>query len=155
MSYLFLLSLFFQQASRHDFKMSVCEIVYAAENQSFGVSFYLFKDDLGSAIYGQSPQNITAEAACDYVLKRFSLSVDGAAQALRFRAIQEKNDQVLVQFDTPKISVHTISGIKVRNTLLVEKFASQANMVYVFYPDETNKQTKIFNTANTSAEFSF
>jgi hypothetical protein len=52
----------------HDFKMSVCEIVYVPENQGFDVKFYLFADDLKAAVYGNpEAAELAAEVAGNYV----------------------------------------------------------------------------------------
>ena len=52
----FLASIFFAfgnaPAADHDFKMSVCEVIYSAESEAFEVKFYLFTDDLTAALHG-------------------------------------------------------------------------------------------------------
>jgi hypothetical protein len=139
----------------HDFKLSVCEIVYAPEKQTFTLKFYLFHDDLKAVLYNNpNAPEIEAKAASEYVLKHFDLSLDGQPQALTYQSIREKNDQVLVEFSTPKISPKANAKLTVRNSLLIEKFRDQINMLYLILP-EKEKKTMMLNATKTEGSFSF
>ena len=139
----------------HDFKMSVCEIIYSPEKEAFDVKFYLFQDDLKAAVYGNPLAEIVeAGAVSAYILKHFYLGLDGQQQTLSYHSLREKNDQVLVQFTTPKISPKTKASITVKSTLLTEKFRDQINMVYLIFPEKSNK-TQMLNATKTEGSFSF
>lgn len=139
----------------HDFKLSVCEIVWSPDQEHFEVKFYIFHDDLREAIYGKpdypklDPTDIST-----YLLKRFEISLSAQPVKLEFSSFREKNDQVLHQFNSPKIRLTPNSKILVKNTLLLEKFRDQINMVYVIFPDKP-KQTQMMNAVKSEVSFNF
>jgi hypothetical protein len=138
----------------HDFKMSVCEIVYVPENQGFDVKFYLFADDLKAAVYGNpEAAELATEVAVNYVLKHFSLTVNGRQHTPVFQSMREKNDQVLLHFTCPGISLRNLEQVNLKNNLLIEKFRDQVNMVYLVLP-EHSKKTLMLNAAKTEGSFS-
>lgn len=139
----------------HDFKMSVCEVVYSPEKEAFDVKFYLFQDDLRTALYGNpNAPAIEEDKAADYLLRHFSLSVNGQQQPIAFQSMQGKNDQVLLQFSTQKIHLQSVATMQVKNSLLIEKFRDQINMVYAILP-KRDKLTQMLNATRTEAGFSF
>ena len=138
----------------HDFKLSVCEIIYTPENEAFDLKFYIFQDDLKATLYNNlNAPEIETKAAGDYILKHFNLSLDGQPQALTFQSIKEKNDQVLVEFTTSKISPKANTKMAVKNTLFLEKFRDQINMLYLILP-EKSKMTLMLNATKTEGSFS-
>ncbi len=141
-------------AADHDFKMSVTEVVYSAETKAFDVKFYLFTDDLTATISGDPNAALPArEAISSYILKHFELNVNGGKQALTFQSIRQKNDQVLATFQTP-VFAQKITKINVKNSLLVEKFREQTNMVYALLPGK-GRETKMLNASITEGQFTF
>ena len=139
----------------HDFKMSVCEMVYAPEKEAFDVKFYLFQDDLKQTLYGnQDVRSIDGEEARDYILKHFEMSANGLKQPLSYQSMREKDDQVLVQFRTAKIPLEGLSGVQVKNSLLTGTFREQINMVYLVLLGKP-KQTLMLNAMRTEGELSF
>lgn len=143
-------------AHEHQFKMSVCEIVYAPQRRAFDVKCYLFQDDLRETLYND-PANglLTADPVSNYILRHLELTVNGQNQALTFRELHTKDDQVLVQFSTNALptSIPTINQLDVKNNLMTDKFSNQVNMVYVYYPTEQSKHTKLFDAQKTQAIF--
>lgn len=138
----------------HDFKMSVTEVVYTQESKVFEVKFYLFTDDLTATISGDPNAALPArEAISNYILKHFELSVNGGKQALTFQSIRQKNDQVLATFQTP-VFTQKITKINVKNSLLIEKFREQTNMVYALLPGN-GRETLMLNAGKVEGEFKF
>ncbi|MBI5914316.1 MAG: hypothetical protein HY842_03000 [Bacteroidetes bacterium] len=151
----FLLPFWSISPADHDFKMSVCEVIYSAESESFEVKFYLFTDDLTAALAGDPNAALPArETISNYILKHFDLTVNGGRQALSFESIRQKNDQVLVQFTTPKVAAKSISKMTVKNSVFTEKFRDQTNMVYVIFPGKP-KLTQVLDAGDTEGEFVF
>ncbi len=141
-------------AADHDFKMSVTEVVYSSETKAFEVKFYLFTDDLTATLTGDKNAPLpNSDAIGKYILQHFEMSVNGGKQGLNFQSIRQKNDQVLATFSTP-VFTQKISKIKVKNSLIVEKFRDQTNMVYALLPNK-GRETKILNAGTTEGEFSF
>jgi hypothetical protein len=146
---------FLLNAKDHDFKMSVCEIVYSTDNEAFDVKFYLFQDDLKAALYNNpDAPTIEGNKASEYILRHFNLNINGQAQSLVFQSLKEKNDQVLAQFSTQKIPLASLSKMQVKNNLLLEKFREQINMVYALLPGR-DKLVQMLNATKTEAGFSF
>lgn len=153
--YLFISILLFAAPAAHDFKMSVCEINYLAEKESFQVRFYIFQDDLKEALYGDPlSDKMEEERVVEYILEKIKIQSDGQPISLAFSEIKEREDQIKVVFNTSKIKAETISKLLVSNQLLLEKFKSQTNMVYVTLPGQT-KKTMILNAGKTDGLFEF
>ena len=155
-SLLFFLPIIHQPASAdHDFKMSVTEVVFSEEKKVFDVKFYLFTDDLTATLTGDPLAPLPAQPTIsNYILNHFELSVNGSKQALTFQSIRQKNDQVLATFSTPVFAKKKISKIDVKNSLLLEKFKEQTNMVYAILPG-SSRETAMLNASKTDGVFSF
>ena len=140
-------------AAEHDFKLSVCEIIYDQPRQSFELKFYLFQDDLRDCLYGNpAAPDLQEKDAVAYIRRHFSLWSNQQQQELTFRSLREKNDQVLVIFNTRQLPLNSQRTLKVQSTVFLEKFRQQTNMIYVIIP-ERSKLTKILNAGRTEGEF--
>jgi hypothetical protein len=138
----------------HDFKMSVTEVVYKEETKAFEAKVYLFTDDLTATLTGDPMAALPASKTIgDYVLKHLELSVNDSKQTLTFQSIRQKNDQVLASFSTP-VFTQKIKKINVKNSLLIEKFREQTNMVYALLPGK-GRETEMLNAGDLEGEFSF
>lgn len=154
----FLFAFFFafghHTAADHDFKMSVTEVIYKPETKAFEVKFYLFTDDLTATLTGDPLASLPAQTnISNYILKHFELSVNGSKQVLTFQSIRQKNDQVLATFSTPVFN-QKIKKINVKNSLLIEKFKEQTNMVYALLPGK-GRETELLNSGAVEGEFNF
>ena len=139
----------------HDFKMSVCEVVYAPSNDNFDVKFYIFTDDLNAALGHEAGAALPGrEEVTQYVQQHFSLQINSVPQALTFYSLRQKDEQVLVQFSTPKLGGATPLKIQVKDNLLVEKFREQSNVVYAILPGKS-KKTAVLDSGKQEAEFGY
>jgi hypothetical protein len=59
----------------------------------------------------------------------------------------------LATFQTP-VFTQKITKINVKNSLLIEKFREQTNMVYALLPGK-GRETKMLNASTTEGAFSF
>jgi hypothetical protein len=142
--------------ARHELKLGICEIVYQPQNEVFELKCYLYQDDLRETLFGAPDAGSLDEGPIrDYILKQVELSVNGQVQKIQFQSLKLKNDQVLAQFTTAKLPAKNCSNLAFKNQLLIEKFKRQVNMVYVFFPDESKKYTKMLDLNTTQAYFSF
>jgi hypothetical protein len=138
----------------HDFKMSVTEVVFTEEKKAFEVKVYLFIDDLTATLTGDPMAPLPATKTIgDYVVKHLELNVNGSKQALSFQSIRQKNDQVLATFSTPAFT-QKIKKINIKNSLLIEKFKEQTNMVYAILPGK-GRETELLNAGDVEGEFDF
>ena len=137
----------------HPFKMSVCEISYVEEKKSFDVRFYLFQDDLKETLYSDPESPILRiDSVTNYILKKVRLSLADQQVSLNFKEFKEKEDQVMVVFQSDKIILQPKPNLLVSNRLLIEKFKTQTNMVYLSLPGRS-KLTQILNAKKTEGRF--
>jgi len=140
----------------HDLKMSVCEIAYVQDSGTFNVKFYLFEDDLKVTLYPLMHSGpIAGEDAETYILKHFSMQVNGHPLPLTYTSLREKKDQVLVQFKSPELPGSSLESMQVHNDLPIEQFKRQINMVYLYFPDEDSRKTEMLDATKTLTVFSF
>ena len=150
--FLFLFAFGHAAPADHDFKMSVTELVFSEEKKTFEVKVYLFVDDLTATLAGDPNAAIPpGKTIGDYVAKHLELSVNGSKQTFTFQSVRQKNDQVLVTFSTPVFS-KKISKINVKNSLLLEKFRDQTNMVYAILPGK-GREAKVLNAGTLEGVF--
>ena len=136
----------------HDFKMSVCELIYEPSDRHFEVKVYLFTDDLTQALTGDPRATLpTREAVSQYVQQHLELYVNSSRQELQFYSIRQKEEQTLLQFRTPSMT-GSPSSVFVRNDLLLEKFSEQSNMVYLTAPGKS-KQVEALGNNRRNASF--
>ncbi len=157
--YLILLPTSFFAAQRppvaHDFKMSVCEMSFPSENEVLQLKFYLFRDDLKQTLYGNPDHPaIDEEKAKAYIQEHFRLSLNDRPATLQFSAMRTKNDQVLIEFRCPGCAYQSPGQLQVFNTLLIEQFRKQVNMVYLMAPGK-DRMTLMLHAAKTEGTFSF
>ena len=138
----------------HDFKMSVTEVIYQPASNNFEVKFYLFTDDLTATLTGNPESALPGrDVIGNYILQHFEVDINGEKQALEFFSIRQKEDQVLVQFNTPALAGN-LSNIAVKSTLLLEKFREQTNVVYAIVPGKT-KKTDILDGKKSACYFPY
>ncbi len=144
--------LFFILPFLHDFKMSVCELIYEPSDRHFEIKVYLFTDDLTQALTGDPRAPLPPrEAISQYVQQHLELYVNNSHQQLQFYSIRQKEEQTLLQFRTPVLSASP-SQIYVKNDLLLEKFSEQSNMVYLIAPGKS-KQVEALGNNRRNASF--
>lgn len=137
----------------------------AVENDVVMLRVRLFRDDLEGALRRQSGRadlNLTPGPETDgaflaYLRDHLTMSVDGAT--LPVRIVSSGRDELdrepvvwyVLQFDAPG----TVTRFRVRNTLLLEMFDDQRNIVkFVHFPDQTQK-TYSFGEGEEEFDVSF
>jgi|GEM_PF-1063186 len=141
----------------HAFKMSVCEIIYSQQNRTFEVKCYLFQDDLRATLY-DDPNNgiLSPEIVVPYIQRHLTITINNQKQSLQLTSLNQKDEQILAQFTILAApNVAKINNIGIQNSLLLEKFAKQINMVYVYYPNEQNKRAKMLDAQKNQDIFEF
>lgn len=123
----------------HPLHVSVTDMVYDEKERELEIIIRIFTDDLETAIRTQrnnpdldllAPANSTTdELVKDYVLQRFSVSLDGKKQVLKFLGTQVEDDALLCY-----IQVHPVKKWKtmeVLNSIITEIYDDQSNLVHV------------------------
>ena len=139
----------------HDFKMSVSELIFDPSDRHWEIKVYLFTDDLTQAISGDPKAALPARNAIDqYVQQHLQVYVDGVRQPLQCYSIRQKEEQTLVQFQTPGMPNVDIKKVRVVNQLLTQTFREQTNMVYLIVPGKS-KKTSALDAGRMEAVFDF
>lgn len=129
-------------------------MTFPSENDDLQLKFYLFQDDLKTALHGNpDAPAIDEEKARAYIQEHFKLTRNGLEIKLRFSAMRMKNDQVLLEFNCPGVRFQSPGKLLVRNTILTEQFRKQVNMVYLNAPGK-DRITLMLHAAKTEGTFS-
>lgn len=119
----------------HDIHVSVCEMVYMEEDSKIEMSIKIFYDDLLNAVglnpgeelpedYTSSDELITA-----FIHKNVKIRINGEVKDLNYEASHSYPPAVwstfIIHQDSP------IEQISMKNTILVDLFDDQVNMVTI------------------------
>lgn len=136
LSLLFLL-FSFSLTARHPFHTSVTELFFNAKEKSWEVSIKLFQDDLETTLtaYTNRPFKFSFEKEADkvieaYLRKHFGVQVNKVLQTpYRYLGFETQNDAIWVYLEIP--TDQDLSGVYLENSLLIDSFEDQTNLVQV------------------------
>jgi hypothetical protein len=130
----------------HEFYLSLSEIRYNPQSSSFEISLRVFPDDVDRALHARSgihTQLVTelehAEADSllgSYLLEQLRLVADGKAVPLNYLGKEAEADVMWCYLESGPLPVP--GEITVGNSLLMEMFAEQVNIIQV-YVQEWNR----------------
>ena len=148
----------------HPFHISVCLVEYNAPNKTLEISLQLFADDLDlvlTQVYGKrfflgtrAERPETNETVKDYLQKNLQFSVNGTPMGFTFlgKEIQdEKNFELWCFLEIE--NVPSLSQFEFTNSLLVEKFNDQSNVVKL--QANGRKESMLLSYWKRSGSFSF
>ena len=146
----------------HPFHVSICEIDYKTDSQSFQVAHRLFYDDLEDALNqgGYSDNNldilnagraVVDQALTKYLEQNFTIKVNGKEVAAEYLGYEIENDVLWCYLEARGVEFNGQAVIK--NTMLTELFADQQNLVHFRYESDT--KSLMINRRNTVGELSF
>ncbi len=123
----------------HPLHVSVTEIAYDEKERELEIIMRIFTDDLETAIRARNNQpdldllnpatSTTNNLVKEYVLERFSVTLDGKRQALNFLGTQPEGDALLCFIQVR--SVKKWKTIEVVNSVITETYDDQSNLVHV------------------------
>jgi hypothetical protein len=128
----------------HPFHVSTCDVIYKEKEKSLQISYHIFLDDLEVALKSQSAEKLylatpkesrSAESVIVQYLKgKFKVSVNNKPQQLVFVGKEYASDKLAVwcYFEITELS--EISEISIENTVLLETFSDQKNIVHLVGP---------------------
>jgi hypothetical protein len=127
----------------HPLKMAYTAIKFNEQKQIFEVSQRVFQDDFeqtlqvkyaynGSDVYETQESKITRNAIHEFFNKNFSMKVDGKNISLVMTKIEQKYDMgIVIHFESGKIDASKIKNIEIYNSIMMESFKEQVNMLNI------------------------
>lgn len=143
----------------HNFHVGITEIRYAEDTQTYQVTMQLITHDLEDAVERTTGDTLklatpsenpdAEELIYSYVAKHFSMQADGKTLTLKRVGIEHQRDeQSFLYFETEKMP--PAGEITVTNTVLMELFSKQTQIINVFQNGETRSTTlSVKNTTDT------
>jgi len=141
-------------ASAHDFHASITQIEYNEISGRFEIAAKMFTDDLELAIrpddrpVGELLKSDSLLVA-NYLKERLRLKVDGSHVMLAFLGCETENDATWCYLESGPYE--QLTGLSVRNTVLLEVFDDQVNIIHFTRDGKTNARM----TSNGESEVNF
>lgn len=136
---LIFLGLFHSSFSKevHPFHTSVTELVFNEKEGLWEVSIRLFQDDLEQGLsqlkgkrFQFQPGQGAEELIQEFIKKQFGFMVNQVMQTpYRFLGWEPQQDVIWVYVEIP--TQQSLSGVFLKNSLLVDSFPDQTNLVHV------------------------
>ncbi len=126
----------------HPIHLSVSEINYSDKDKALQITSRIFLDDLELSIRNQrkqpdldllepGPGLTTEQLISEYVIKRFSVKLDGKAQKLNFLGFEREDPAVICYIEIE--NVKKFKTIEVKNEVIMETHDDQSNLIHVTY----------------------
>lgn len=156
--YSFIALISYMSGMLHAFHISVCEIELDENTHSLEISQRIFLDDLEESLTLWSGQtgidviNPKSKEELDamiglYVTERFNLTINGRQQDLQYLGAKVKGDVMMVFLKVKPVK--KIKSISIENTVLMELFADQINLIHMTVND--NLQSLKLNLSEPSS----
>ncbi|OPC19310.1 M penetrans family 1 protein [Elizabethkingia meningoseptica] len=126
-----ILSLLICAFSFIEFHSSMTKVDYNEANGVLKFTTKMNASDLEQALKMDSKNGSFDNAAKNYVNNNFSANVNGSPVRLTYTGSQVNGEAVWVYFEAS--GVGSISTIKIKNTILLNEFSNQMNLVTVSY----------------------
>ncbi len=148
-------------AFTHEYYVSICTIDYNEANKSLELTFKLTAHDLEKSILQNQKIDLKLgsdkeyekadEVLKEYIRNHFNLSHNGTAVKLNYIGKEVELDESLyIYFEAT--GVKELGSFRISNTILIESFPGQENLLYfnaqkrvneVFNKDITSKEIKL------------
>jgi hypothetical protein len=124
----------------HPVHVSVTDIVLDEQERELEITMRLFTDDLEFSVRNarNEPEldllnpgkgRTTEELVREYVMQRFSVSLDGKKQHLKFLGIEQETDAIVCFIQAPDVRRWHV--MEITNTVITETYDDQSNLVHV------------------------
>ena len=143
-SFFLLICLWLTGAPAHDFHVSKCLVEYSAADKALQISLHVFVDDLEEALrqqghdhlqIGASKEDPQAEEYLrDYLRKSFLVEVDDRQREVNLLGKELSDDYLAVWCYLEISGIEDFSKLKLTNTILMDLFDDQTNLVTVRGP---------------------
>lgn len=148
-------------SSAHKFYVSITKIEYVPGQQTLQIITKIFTDDLESALREQQKEPIFLDSKKEsgkvddfireYLLRKIHVYVNGAEVPLQFIGKEYETDMVVAYLEA--IDVVDFQNIKVKNTVLMEIFPEQKNIIHL--KTETSRRSLILEKDKPSGVLDF
>lgn len=126
----------------HPIHLSVSEINYSEKDKALQITSRIFLDDLELSIRNQRKQPdldilepgaglTTEQLISNYVLKNFTVKLDGKLQKLNFLGFEREDPAVICYIEIE--NVKKFKTIEVKNEVIMETHDDQSNLIHVTY----------------------
>lgn len=126
----------------HPIHLSVSEINYSEKDKALQITSRIFLDDLELSIRNQrkqpdldllepGPGLTTEQLISEYVIKHFSVKLDGKIQKLNFLGFEREDPAVICYIEIE--NVKKFKTIEVKNEVIMETHDDQSNLIHVTY----------------------
>ena len=134
-------------------------MTYNGKEKSWEIAIKLFQDDLETSLTTYSKRNFkiledkeSEKVLETYVRKHFGFSVNKNLQTpYRFLGFEPQNDAIWVYLEVP--TTQDLSGVFLENSLLVESFDDQTNLIQVAKGEQ--KKSFLFQKGKTIQQISW
>jgi len=138
----------------HAFHTSIAQVNYDAKNKVLEVSIRVFTDDLETALSKENNRKVKLDGTGQhdrliesYLKKQFGfINQQGERQGMNFIGKEFEVDATWLYLEIP--CHESPNGLMLQNSLLMEAFDDQVNMVNLTYL--STKKTYLFKAENTS-----
>lgn len=129
----------------HPFHVSKCDVVYSEKEKSLQIAYHIFIDDLEVGLKNLSSDKLylatpkekpSAERLIvSYMKSKFVVSVNKKQLAIDFVGREYAPDKLAIWCYFEVNQVLTITELSIQNTVLMEVFDDQKNIVHVVGPE--------------------
>lgn len=145
----------------HAFFVTISEIEYNAAEKTVEISIKIFTDDLEKALNnrfsGKANLNTSQESPQvntylqGYLVEKFGISVNNVAQTCQYIGKEKEDDATWCYLEVKNVAA--VSNISVKNTLLMELYESQNNIVHVKVRGKSKSMMLKRNAASETLSF--
>ena len=157
----YLIVSFFSLSTFHDYHTSLTEINYNPKNKSLEVSLRLFTDDLelaltklngGKVITLESQSELVEYLLELYIKKNFAIvSQNKEVKKIKYYGKEKEAEATWVYIEI--LDCAQIKDFTLFNTILIDLFSDQNNLVNIIYP--TVKKTLVFDNKTRMQSWPF
>ena len=145
----------------HKFYVSICQIDFNSKTNSMEITFKIFTDDLentleaqgtGKLYLGSERESKDADRFIfNYLKTHFDLKVDNRPVQIKFLGKEVELDVTWCYIEV--LDVEKITNITVTNSILIEQFEDQTNIVHVKV--EKKQKSMLLHKARVSGSLDF
>jgi len=125
----------------HPYYVSICQIDHNPKSSALEITLKLFTDDFEAALKANGSGKLflgtkkerkdAGKVIAAYVRERFEIDLGGKTREFEFIGHEVEHDLTYLYLEVP--DVETLKEIAVTNTVLMERFDAQNNIVHISY----------------------